>query len=274
MLLKGLNSSYNEKEVLDELKSLCITNVEFNKVVRFVTNKSKQDNRILPIFVVQITPQSELSNLRKIKYLFHQQIYWEKLMRRDPIQCKKCQRIGHAASNCNLPYRCVKCDSKHEPGKCPCQPHTLIEKEKLFCVNCNDYGHPASYRGCPKLIENKKRLMNRNLTNNRMVTKKNNTYNTNSTHTGYSYADAAKNSINIQNRTINDRDTEQQTNRLGQNITHNRNMLDNTLDNTVRDVYVNNNMLRLEKLIESNSARINTIASLLERLLNQHERYD
>lgn len=105
-----------------------------------------------------------------------------------------------------------------------------------------------------------------------MVTKKNNTYNTNSTHTGYSYADAAKNSINIQNRTINYKDTEQQTNRPGQNITHNRNMLDNTLDNTVRDI--NNNMLRLEKLIESNSARISTIASLLERLLNQHERYD
>lgn len=105
-----------------------------------------------------------------------------------------------------------------------------------------------------------------------MVTKKNNTYNANSTHTGYSYADATKNFTNVQGKTINYRDTDRQTNGLGQNTTHNRNILDNASDNTVRDI--NNNMLRLEKLIESNSVRINGIASLLERLLNHHERYD
>lgn len=41
-----------------------------------------------------------------------------------------------------------------------------MEKSKLFCVNCNKYGYPASYRGCSKLVENKKRLMKSNTISN------------------------------------------------------------------------------------------------------------
>lgn len=28
-----------------------------------------------------------------------------------------------------------------------------MDKDSLFCVNCNGLGHPASYRGCPRLKE-------------------------------------------------------------------------------------------------------------------------
>jgi len=101
LLLKGLDSAYQEDKILEELRSLNISDVKFTKVLRFTTNKSKNDNKILPIFIIQITPESKINNLKKVKYLFHQVIRWEKLMRRDTIQCKKCQRIGHAAANCN-----------------------------------------------------------------------------------------------------------------------------------------------------------------------------
>jgi len=94
LLLKGLDSAYLEEEILAELRSLSISDVNFVKVIRFTTPKSKINNKVLPIFIVQLTPESKINNLKKIKYLFHQVIHWEKLMRRDTIQCKKCQRIG------------------------------------------------------------------------------------------------------------------------------------------------------------------------------------
>lgn len=61
------------------------------------------------------------------------------MMRRDPIQCKKCQRIQHAAINCNLPYKCVKCNVKYIPGKCSCPTDIQIDKKEIYCVNCNKY---------------------------------------------------------------------------------------------------------------------------------------
>jgi len=53
----------------------------------------------LPIFIVQILPESEIKNIKKIKYIFYQLIHWDKLMQRDVIQCKKCQHIRHTATN-------------------------------------------------------------------------------------------------------------------------------------------------------------------------------
>lgn len=62
-------------------------------------------------------------------------------------QCRKCQRVGHTSSNCELDYRCVKCNVPHGPGECKIDKGET-DRSKLFCVNCKTYGHPASYRGC------------------------------------------------------------------------------------------------------------------------------
>ena len=59
-------------------------------------------------------------------------------------QCKNCQRFGHTSSNCHLKYRCVKCNLEHDPGKCSKNEKT----EQVFCINCKEWGHPASFRGC------------------------------------------------------------------------------------------------------------------------------
>lgn len=67
LLLKGLNSSYEEIEILKELECLGITNVNFTKVIRFSTNKSKREGRLLPIYIIQLSPQSEINNLKKGK---------------------------------------------------------------------------------------------------------------------------------------------------------------------------------------------------------------
>ena len=39
-----------------------------------------------------------------------------------------------------------------------------VSKEKIYCVNCKNFGHPASYKGCPKLAELRKKI-NEKITN-------------------------------------------------------------------------------------------------------------
>lgn len=230
-----MNNSYSEEEIIEELYSLNIANIEIKKVIRFTTSRSRQENKRLPIFIVQLAPQSEINNLKKVKYLFHQLISWDKLMRRETIQCKKCQRIGHAASN--LPHRCVKCSNKHDLGKCSYPTQTQIERSKLYYINCNKYGHPASYRGCPKIIENKKRLNILNTNNIKRTVNKTNTHiNKALVKPEFSYSDITKRT------TQKDIEIIQQKNNTRTNI-------NNTYDITKDDVIteIKNNIIRLEK---------------------------
>ncbi|XP_014473076.1 PREDICTED: nucleic-acid-binding protein from mobile element jockey-like isoform X1 [Dinoponera quadriceps] len=117
-LLKGINQSYTEEEILSELHRHNYENIKFIKASRFSTKRSIQNKIILPIFLVTIEANSNLDMLKEIKYIDYNVIHWERLKKKETIQCKKCQRIGHAAINCNMSYRCVKCKSNHDPDKC------------------------------------------------------------------------------------------------------------------------------------------------------------
>ena len=55
-------------------------------------------------------------------------------------------------------YRCVKCTEPHGPGECKIKKEVAVSKEKIYCVNCKNFGHPASYKGCPKLAELRKKI--------------------------------------------------------------------------------------------------------------------
>lgn len=157
ILLKGLHHSYDPQDILSELQALNVEGLNFSKVTHFKTKKSINENIPLSMFVVQLDATSIIHNLQKINRLCHHVVTWEKLKNSDIIQCKRCQRLGHVASNCNMKYRCVKCNEPHEPGQCEITPNSITDKSKIFCVNCKHFGHPASYRGCPVLLDLKKR---------------------------------------------------------------------------------------------------------------------
>lgn len=142
---------------MSELHEQKIDKVKFVKVARFTTRKSVAENIPLPIFMVQLDASSQTHELQKINRLAHHVIKWEKLKSKDIIQCKKCQRIGHVATNCNMRFRCVKCSEQHDPGNCSLPTKTNNDRSKVYCVNCKNFGHPASYRGCPVLIELKRK---------------------------------------------------------------------------------------------------------------------
>lgn len=152
-ILRGLDGNENPDDILDGLKSLNVNNVQFVKVTQFSTPQSVKNGILLPLFLVQITAKSEESQLMKIDKLNRIVVKWEKLKHKESSQCRRCQRMGHTAVNCNMPYRCVKCNDDHEPGQCKLNQNQKHDLNQLFCVSCNEFGHPASYRGCPKIKE-------------------------------------------------------------------------------------------------------------------------
>lgn len=126
------------------------------------------------------------------------------------LQCKRCQRFDHAASNCHNPYRCVKCGKEeeeingdnvvvgHKPGECPLDQTKVngnLNKDELFCCNCKHTGHPANYTKCPKFAEQIEKRNNRTV----KAAEKKEMYN-NFVSTGLSFVDQVKSNQNKNNK--------------------------------------------------------------------------
>lgn len=163
LVLKGVHHTYTPADIIDDLSTQKVKVMS----VQPMYGKGKVS---MDMFIVNFEQGTKITELTKtIKYVCHQSISWHQFIKKDVgTQCRKCQRFGHAASNCGLEYRCVKCTERHAPGDCP-----LEDDQPAKCVNCND-AHPASYKKCPvytKYAENlkkpqKKTGKNLNKTNN------------------------------------------------------------------------------------------------------------
>lgn len=117
-MIKGVSPEYTADEILQELTTISPKDVQISKVSKFTTRVAEREGRQLPMYVVQTTPKSNTQSLLSIRSIFHQLISWDKLKRNETIQCHRCQRLGHAASNCKMNYRCVKCKIDHSQGNC------------------------------------------------------------------------------------------------------------------------------------------------------------
>lgn len=147
-LLKGLSADNDPNEILEKLCEYGNERLKFIKVSRFTTRKSVNSGYDLNIFLVQVSGDSDYNQLKAITGIFHRCVHWEPLKKPEIPQCRRCQSFFHSASNCYLPARCVKCNEDHDIGKCPMAKVSENERDKLYCVLCNSYGHPASYKGC------------------------------------------------------------------------------------------------------------------------------
>lgn len=246
-LLKGLDNTIDINEILEELCSFQEEDLEFIKVSKFITKPKKNAEGnvpMLPIYLVQITPDSNVHKLKNIKALFHRFVKWEQVRRPEIPQCRNCQGFFHSASNCFLPSKCVKCNNEHEKGKCTISIVPAEERDKLYCVLCNKYGHPASYKGCEKYKQlqqkliAKKKLLTDNRTNNM------NTF----TNPETSFASALRgNTNNNNNNNLN-------------------NQLNSSLIQELKNMMLNlnNQMASLQKQIQLQASRIDTIFSMLD----------
>lgn len=149
LVLKGVHHSYTPEDIIVDLSANKIT----ASSVLPMFGKGKVS---LDMFIVNFEHGTKIAELMKsVKFVCHQSVTWHSFIKKDVgTQCRKCQRFGHAASNCGLEYRCVKCPHRHSPGDCP-----LEDEQPATCVNCNN-AHPASYKKCPvytKYAENLKK---------------------------------------------------------------------------------------------------------------------
>ncbi|KAG7196438.1 hypothetical protein KM043_018539 [Ampulex compressa] len=63
VLLKNIEGNFEPSDILSALKDKYVDQVSFVSVNRFRTRRSIYENRNLPIFVVQLTPDSKIGNL-------------------------------------------------------------------------------------------------------------------------------------------------------------------------------------------------------------------
>lgn len=239
-LLKGLSANLNCDEIYQELCKYNNDHLKILKASQFKTKKSIMNGQNLPIYLIQVSGETSLNQLKSINGLFHRCIRWEPLKKSEIPQCRKCQSFFHSASNCFLKPRCVKCDKMHDIGKCEQEKVSENEREKLFCVLCLKYGHPASYRGCEKYKEMQQRLRakKQSLSEKRSLNKP-----LNITHS-MSFANVLKNNQQI---TSSPNSTQQMLEQLN-----------NTMQN------LSNQLINLHKQLQLQTSRIDTIFSMLD----------
>lgn len=238
-LLKGLSPNLNTEEIYKELCKFNNDHLKILKVNQFKTKKSIEMGQNLPIYLIQISGESNINELKSIKGLFYRCIRWEPLRKSEIPQCRKCQSFFHSASNCFLSPRCVKCEKIHNIGECEQEKVAENQREKLYCVLCQQYGHPASFRGCEKYKEMQERLRakKQSLAENRSP--KNSQYH----QPSMSFANVVKNKPqNINN-----------SNSINQVLEQ----LNNTMQNLA------NQLINLQKQLQLQTSRIDTIFSML-----------
>lgn len=95
-----------------------------------------------------------------------------------------------------MEFRCVKCAQPHGPGKC-----TLVKsasKDKLLCANCGQPGHPASYLGCPYIVNINNKFKKTTQTNEQNI-KRQNIITSNYIQPGRSFKEVMSGNSNIHN---------------------------------------------------------------------------
>lgn len=97
------------------------------------------------MFFVDLEPKYNNTKILKVTGLNNVKVFFEApYKKQDILQCKSCQRFGHARNHCHRPFRCVKCGEVHSTTSCLKRPDT-----EATCENCQEK-HPASHKGCTK----------------------------------------------------------------------------------------------------------------------------
>ncbi|KAK9688458.1 hypothetical protein QE152_g35292 [Popillia japonica] len=123
-VVRGLPDDMDEQELVDELTALKLELVKLYKMKKTKT----------PLFLVVLGSRTT-------------PVLLNKMSAKTSIQCRKCQRWSHSASNCFAKDpKCVKCAESHATNNCRKEDSTPTK-----CANCGG-DHPASFRGCPTHI--------------------------------------------------------------------------------------------------------------------------
>lgn len=144
VLIKGLEHIDEPQMIEDELANRGFSPF---KIQKHVTGYMRKNNLKSNLWLLVLQPNTDTKELFKIKSIDHAIVKFEFLRKPQVIQCRRCQRFNHSASNCSLPYRCVKCTDSHEPGQCKSGKNK--NKFKPKCVNCQGAHTANDAANCP-----------------------------------------------------------------------------------------------------------------------------
>ena len=113
-LLKGINGIVDPDDIFVDLLRFDSEDLKIIKVTHFSTKSSAEKGIKLPMFLVQVSPKTNVNKLKNIRTLSYRKIKWEQVRRPEIPQCRNCQGFFHSVANCYFPRRCVKCNANHQ----------------------------------------------------------------------------------------------------------------------------------------------------------------
>ena len=149
----------HDMDTIDITNELTLNKIDPCNVKKLQIKKPQREEHTLYLIYFKKSQQTKISDLRKIRSLFHIRIRWDYYRNKQagPMQCNNCMNYGHGALNCHVKPRCVRCGDGHASKQCPLLQNNLpnefkIPNEKLKCANCSG-NHSAKNMQCPKRKE-------------------------------------------------------------------------------------------------------------------------
>ena len=146
VIIRGLPSNTLPEDILQELKD---QGFNPSAVVQLSeTDRETKVKRNFPLFAATFRANfgEAFAELSSLKVLLHCRVTTEAPREKSgPIQCHRCQRVGHKEEFCKQLARCVCCGEQHESVTCK-----LPKDVKGVCCNCGGR-HSANWGGCPYL---------------------------------------------------------------------------------------------------------------------------
>lgn len=138
VVLKNIHPSTDTEEIKRELSELG------HSVTNIWNIKQRLTKKPLPIFIVEIKPNSDNKTIYDVKFLLNCRIIIEPpRFKRDIPQCANCQQYGHTKTYCRRKPKCIKCAGNHLSINC----ERIGRSNEVKCVLCQG-NHPANYKGC------------------------------------------------------------------------------------------------------------------------------
>ncbi len=137
VVLKNMHFSTDPNDIICSLEQLG------HSVRNIINARHYQTKQPLSMFYIDLEPAKNNKDVFDIQYLLHARITFEPpTVKREIVQCKRCQEYGHTRTYCRHPYKCVKCGETHDSTKCVKGRDTPAK-----CALCGE-NHPANYKGC------------------------------------------------------------------------------------------------------------------------------
>ena len=231
VVLHNIHHSVDLDDLKYELQNLG------HEVINISNIKHRISKNPLSLFFIDLKQKGNNKEIYNVNRLINSIVKFEPpLVKKEIVQCKRCQRYGHTQKYCNHNFRCVKCASNHPTDQCTKFPETPAK-----CIHCQGE-HPANYKGCSayKTLHNIKypKLRPKDITIQEPRPQK-------LTSPSVSYAQATQGNVNNSKT----------------HSVHTENRIP-TPQNT-------DNFTRLEKLIEKQTEQINNLLSVLTLFMDK-----